>query len=76
MLNVIVALSDYEPDMGVTNVVPGSHHFPSPDLAAAPEEAAASIGSALMPMECKGLQRCAGPRTGSEEAALDQLARR
>lgn len=53
MLNVIVALSDYEADMGATNVVPGSHHFPSPDLAAVPEEAAASIGSALMPMECK-----------------------
>lgn len=53
MINVTVALSDYEADMGATNVVPGSHRFPSPDLDMPHEEAAASIGSALLPMVCK-----------------------
>ncbi|WP_311269577.1 phytanoyl-CoA dioxygenase family protein [Sphingobium sp. WCS2017Hpa-17] len=53
MLNVIVALSDYEADMGATNVVPGSHRHPSPDMSLSAEDAAASIGSALLPMECK-----------------------
>jgi ectoine hydroxylase-related dioxygenase (phytanoyl-CoA dioxygenase family) len=53
MLNVLVALSDFDADMGATNIVPGSHLHPSPDLALAPEQAAAEIGSALVPMVCK-----------------------
>lgn len=53
MMNVLIALSDYDADMGATNVVPGSHRFPSPDLTLSAEEAAAGIGSRLMPMVCK-----------------------
>lgn len=53
MLNVLIALSDFDADMGATNVVPGSHKHPSPDLSLDPEEAAARIGSALIPMVCK-----------------------
>jgi len=53
MLNVTLCLSDYEAAMGATCIVPGSHRHPSPDLAADPETAAASIGSVLLPMEAK-----------------------
>jgi len=53
MLNILVALSDFDADMGATNIVPGSHKHPSPDLALSPEQAAADIGSALIPMVCK-----------------------
>lgn len=53
MINILIALSDYDADMGATNVVPGSHRFPSPDLEMSAEESAASIGSTLIPMVCK-----------------------
>ena len=53
MLNILVALSDFDADMGATNVVPGSHRHPSPDLTLSPEQAAVAIGSALIPMVCK-----------------------
>lgn len=50
MFNVLVCLSDFDEDMGATNVVPGSHRHGSPDLNCDPREAAKKIGSRLLPM--------------------------
>ena len=49
----MICLSDFEADMGATEVVPGSHRYPSPDLRADPEEQVQSIGSTLVPLTAK-----------------------
>ncbi|MFD2469073.1 phytanoyl-CoA dioxygenase family protein [Amycolatopsis silviterrae] len=50
MFVMMVCLSDFTPDMGATEVVPGSHRFPAPDLQRSPEEQVAERDAEFMPI--------------------------
>ena len=49
----MVCLSDFEAEMGATQVVPGSHRRPAPDVTMEAAAQAASVGAELVPLTAK-----------------------
>lgn len=53
MFNYHICLSDWDAEMGATNVVPGSHQLGAPDFMRSADDVVEEVGGALVPMTGK-----------------------